>query len=664
MASCTESEVEVDETQCEASSSCSTSAISGVGKKKKSKVWMYFQKIKNSDGSVRGDCVKCTECGKSIKTKTGNTTNLLSHLNIKHPNKYADVKKKTEEEKKRNAKRPRERDLHQVTFKMMAKKKAKLETSSGRYKKITEKIAGVLIHDFQPFSFVEDRGFKKLMEELEPRYEIPSRTSFSRSVIPRIYKEVKEQVKSKVVDLQQRKNKVALTTDMWSSEANESYLGLSCHYLTHEFELVSVCLAVEHFSGRHTGVNIAAGIRHILSDYAIDQSAVSAVIADNASNMDLALRLGEWRSRHCFGHTLQLAINDGLKMSLGVQDMIKSAKAIVAFFHRSTKATEKLKGLQVQLKLPANKIITDCPTRWNSTYYMLQRLLEQKAAITVMCSSSGGPRASLSVSEWSILEELVQILKPLEEATRELSVEQTVSASKVIPLLNAILHELQKNVVDDDETQIPESQDSSASISEDCQQVVSGLIQSIETRWIDYENDDIYSISTLLDPRFKEVSFSALALDRAKKLLLTLMRRVNADEAHSSADNAIHVISDNEDAPDSAEKKSLWDSFEEELKKKKASHHLVTQHNKDEHELALYLCVPYIDRKDNPLNWWKMNKGQFPILSDVAREYLAIPAMSTPSERLFSAAGYISCRRRSSLNGEHIHQLVFLNKNM
>ena len=94
-----------------------------------------------------------------------------------------------------------------------------------------------------------------------------------------------------------------------------------------------------------------------------------------------------------------------------VQDMIKSAKAIVAFFHRSIKATEKLKELQVQLKLPANKIITDCPTWWNSTYYMLQWLLEQKAAITVMYSSSGGPRASLTVSECSVLEELVQVLR-------------------------------------------------------------------------------------------------------------------------------------------------------------------------------------------------------------------------------------------------------------
>jgi len=100
-------------------------------------------------------------------------------------------------------------------------------------------------------------------------------------------------------------------------------------------------------------VNIAAGIKN----YSIDQSAVSAVIADNTANMDLALRLGEWRSRHCFGHTLQLAICDGLKMSPAVLDITKSAKSIVEFFHCSVKATEKLKELQVtcteaNLKLP------------------------------------------------------------------------------------------------------------------------------------------------------------------------------------------------------------------------------------------------------------------------------------------------------------------------
>lgn len=62
------------------------------------------------------------------------------------------------------------------------------------------------------------------------------------------------------------------------------------------------------------------------------------------------------------------------------------------------------------------------------------------------------------------------------------SVEQTVSFSKVIPLLNAILHELHKHVVDDDETQVQETQDSSVTIPEDCNQVVLGLIHSTETR--------------------------------------------------------------------------------------------------------------------------------------------------------------------------------------
>ena len=58
------------------------------------------------------------------------------------------------------------------------------------------------------------------------------------------------------------------------------------------------------------------------------------------------------------------------------------------------------------------------------------------------------------------------------------------------------------------------------------------------------------------------------------------MRRVNAAHGDNRTDNAMCVISDNEDVPTDLAEKSLWDSFEEELKKKKASHQLATQHNK------------------------------------------------------------------------------------
>ncbi|XP_065895790.1 zinc finger BED domain-containing protein 4-like [Dysidea avara] len=405
-----------------------------------------------------------------------------------------------------------------------------------------------------------------------------------------MYKEARKEVESKLSDVLQSKNKMALTTDMWTSEANDAYLGLTCHFLTADFELVSLCLAVEPFTGRHTGVNIASCLKQILRDFTIDQAAVSAVITDNASNMDLASRLGEWNSRHCFGHTLQLAIDDGIKMSPGIREMIKSTKAIVAFYNRSTK-----------------------------------------------------------------------------EATRKLSAEQRVCCSNIIPLPNALLFELRKNVVDDDETQVPdddetqvpESQGSSVPTSEESQQVVVGLIASIERRWLNYEEDKIYSICTLLDPRFKEVCFTSAALVRAKRLLLSIMRALTQGDSVTSSASVVN--DDQEDVP-IKKMKCLWDSFDE-LKNKKSTD-LSTNQDKDEKELSLYCSAEYIDRKEDPLAWWKGNKSRFPTLARIAREYLAIPAMSTPSERLFSAAGYISSQRRSRLSGENLNQLVFLNKNL
>ena len=130
---------------------------------------------------------------------------------------------------------------------------------------------------------------------------------------------------------------------------------------------MSLCLAVEPFTGRHTGVNIASCLKQIFRDFNIDLAAVSAVITDNASNMDPALHFGEWNSRYCFGHTLWLAIDDGIKMSPGMQEMIKTAKAIAAFYNCSTKGTERLTELQEQLSLTKHKLLSDCPTRWNST---------------------------------------------------------------------------------------------------------------------------------------------------------------------------------------------------------------------------------------------------------------------------------------------------------
>ena len=217
-----------------------------------------------------------------------------------------------------------------------------------------------------------------------------------------------------------------------------------------------------------------------------------------------------------------------------------------------------------------------------------------------MCASPGGPQVSLSVHEWSILEELVEILQPLEEATRELSTEKTVSCSKVIPLLNALLCELRQHIYNDNETQIQKMQNNHDPKSVESQEVLAEIIGSCNRRWVDYEDDDIYAISTLLDPRFKEIPFTSEALERAKQSLLSLMHEASSP---STANSTIHISDDEDtqnDPPGPVKKRYLWDNFEKELKQKQANDRLTTE-DKDEHELSLYLGAHYIDRKDDPL---------------------------------------------------------------
>jgi len=70
----------------------------------------------------------------------------------------------------------------------IAAKKAKLEPSSVLYKKITRKDVGMIIQDFQPYSFVEDKGFKDLMQHLEPRYELAIEQHFRDTLFHRFMK--------------------------------------------------------------------------------------------------------------------------------------------------------------------------------------------------------------------------------------------------------------------------------------------------------------------------------------------------------------------------------------------------------------------------------------------------------------------------------------------
>ena len=81
-------------------------------------------------------------------------------------------------------------------------------------------------------------------------------------------------------------------------------------------------------------------------------------------------------------------------------------------------------------------------------------------------------------------------------------------------------------------------------------------------------------------------------------------------------------------------------------------------------EKQQYLQHINIDRHEDPLVWWKQNCPHLPLMKELAKKYLCIPATSVPAERLFSKAGEVVSSKRSNIKPKNVDMLLFLSKNI
>ena len=82
----------------------------------------------------------------------------------------------------------------------------------------------------------------------------------------------------------------------------------------------------------------------------------------------------------------------------------------------------------------------------------------------------------------------------------------------------------------------------------------------------------------------------------------------------------------------------------------------------DDDELERYLCkrLDLTNLPDNPLEFWKNNNMEFPILSKLARQICSIPASTATVERSFSASGNIVTKRRTNIEPAQLNNVLFL----
>ncbi|XP_066596242.1 E3 SUMO-protein ligase ZBED1-like [Prorops nasuta] len=607
-----------------------------------SPVWKYF--VKTTLGG------KCKVCQKEIKG-SGNTTNLKLHLERIHPNVElsSNVNNKADVlTTKRKAMHTLEiDDLNQdpddpdypfhispshtsssstlstvtstttsVVEEPTKRKQPRIDTTlvkqssfqdgGSKAAEITNKILFMLAKDNMPYQTVEKEG-KTITKLMEEKYDVLS-TMIKNNL-------------SKVENL-------SLTTDIWTDPLNtRSYLGVTSHYIVNS-KHKSVTIGVTELTERHTSDYIESWFLDIINDWKIKSDSIVVVVSDSGANIKKAIKdaFGSEKHLSCIAHTLNLIPAKVIELSPDINLICKKIKSIVTHFKKSVIAADKLRASS-NLKL-----IQSIDTRWNSTHDMCQRFVELSdiiGGILLQCTTAP---LMVTALELQTTKEFINLLKPFVDATKIVSGEPYLTASKVIPVINTLRVALN---ISQPQTEIGI-------------EMKELLVQQFQQRFETIEDESNLAISTILDPRFKNIHFKdELACSNAiKNISKTLNKRILNKQPLQINSSNITVKND------------FW-SYHKDLVNKIKSQEIVNSNdNETPDDLRFYLIQPPIEMTSCPIQFWKSSSDT--ALGKLAMKYISIIATSVPCERIFSMAGRIITESRNRLNAEHLQQLLFL----
>lgn len=512
--------------------------------------------------------------------------------------------------------------------------------------RITYCLLAWIVEAMMPLDCINNERFQDLCYEINPRFQIPCINTIKNKMMESIF-----YTKSTLKDMfEQTMVSVCLTTDLWTHN-HSPYIGVTAHWLTKDFIMHQALITLESFAYPHTGDRIEDFLRKILTEWNISDK-LTAVATDNASSMIKAIRQLGTTHLCCTAHSIHLAISDGLSKS---KNLIDLAKALNNFLVNRDKYRVRFRNIQA--KLANNQegvnilepVSSDTVTRWNSTYFILKRLLELRDAIEELSKSlirdpDRGIRSDgnilkekiLSKYDWQGLEELSNLLHPFAQASIYMSGSHYPTLSMMYPIMYRIFKHL--NQIECNLTHISVI-DTHKHIRE-----------SLNARWEDPKMTGW--LATILDPRFKSLTIATSTMRNA--VIHELRRKIMQSELFNSNLTETIVATSNNIS-------SFFDDQED-----------LNSFSNIDTELQIYFSIPQIPKYDigdplyekyNPLIWWNENQKTLPLLAEQARIFLGMPATSVPSERLFSDAGNVLTDKRNRLSANIVHDLLFLKEN-
>ncbi|KAK3924836.1 E3 SUMO-protein ligase ZBED1 [Frankliniella fusca] len=685
--------------------------------RKRSAVWDHFGE-KGADARV-----KCKYCPTTVSVQQGCTTNMMNHLRVKHLNKYLMVT--GERTRQEDGVDENDEDDLEVSAEVVGgnplsptvtvssaaaslspsptpsntefsppvspapsasrvraasctPSKSSYQPSLDAYRcdsKTTERlhfaVTYYIVTNNRPLNTVEKDGFRAMLHAFKPTYKVLSRRTLTETYVPKAV----EQVRSHIKGLLKEAEVYSLTSDNWTSGADVPFTSLTAHFFDKSWDnLHAVTLACRATHQRHTGLNLKDFFVDELNSWDLKPEQCAALTTDNASEMRVAAELLLVPHMRCIGHTIQNGVED-LLGSDAIKPVIKEARALLTWSNTPKKVHQSVPKV-----LPSVS-----PTRWWSELTLLKQIVESYDYLREFAASyQRGKHLNIIPGEKSIfiIRALVRSLRPLEDIVNDLSGDNYVTASAVLPVLNL----LEAGFEGDDDLEDGEGEEPMGDSLDfdnwdfDSEAFRPVALREYVTRKLkkrycpgpldEVECHNLLAKCSFLDPRYKG-EIHPEEREKAKKLLTEEFLTSVEKDAESLRSELEGVDAPSTSASAPARKRSALQSLF--AKKKRApdgsgdgtsaANLLLTPEAKFKEELARYDNVPNINMELDIRIWWKERTDAYPYLQGIARKYLSICATSTSSERLFSSGGNVVTDSRCCLSDVNAGNLIFLSSN-
>lgn len=110
----------------------------------------------------------------------------------------------------------------------------------------------------------------------------------------------------------------------------------------------------------------------------------------------------------CYAHTLNLVVQENLKL-VALQSILTRCKYVVRHFKSSTHDMNLFKKEQQNGDVTKNKplqLLQDVPTRWNSTLYMIQRIITTNNPLNRTLLNLRNAPSPFTIDELSLLKDI------------------------------------------------------------------------------------------------------------------------------------------------------------------------------------------------------------------------------------------------------------------